>query len=392
MDLQKIQPSEDGVTHINPPFVQYKLTHIATGCFYIGSSNNFNRRKQQHIWCLKNGSHKNKRLQSLYLTSPDLEFEIIKCSDRQSAYDLEAQEIALNIGNPLMLNFCIDVKSPMAGLKFSDEHRDKISKALKGRELTPEWLEKLSVAKKGIPMTEERKAILVASLKGLPKSEEHRLAAAAGARLATGKPVEVNGVIYATITEAESLLGMEKRSILRRIHSDKPEFSTWKFLEKEIPVNALTGIDPRDDGKTHINLYSKASTRLGQALSHFDSRHPIQHPQWGHWRTLEGLWYFLGTGCTHHELAQMSGALAKKHGKTLTRVERPSFRADIRQAQLLKLLQHPQLLKEFTESTLPFTHYYYWGEIDKNPKLVNADPDGWLVQGFEWLRSHLQGT
>lgn len=150
-------------------------------------------------------------------------------------------------------------------------------------------------------------------------------------------------------------------------------------------------IQPSEDGVTHINIYSRGHSDLGRKLSHFSREYPLTHPQYGKWATLEGLWYFLSTGCTHYELAKMDGHLAKKHGKTLERVPHPNFKSEIRLAQLLRIVEHPALLKQFVDSTLPFTHYYYYGTPD-NAKVVEADQDGWLVQGFEWLRSHLQGT
>jgi len=148
---------------------------------------------------------------------------------------------------------------------------------------------------------------------------------------------------------------------------------------------------PKDDGVTHINLYTKGATPLGRGLSNLNSQYPFTHPQWGKWRTLEGLWYFLGTGCTHWELQTMDGFLAKKHGRGLPRVERPTFDRELKIGMLCKVMQNPELLELFLSSTLPFTHYYYYGDAQGNPKVIaDLKSSAMICNSFEWLRLLLQ--
>lgn len=52
--------------------------------------------------------------------------------------------------------------------------------------------------------------------------------------------------------------------------------------------------NPVDEGVTHINIYSKAKTELGLLSTNF-ARTPIDHPEFGHFESLEGLWYWLAT-------------------------------------------------------------------------------------------------
>ena len=148
---------------------------------------------------------------------------------------------------------------------------------------------------------------------------------------------------------------------------------------------------PIDDGVSHINVYTKGATPLGRALSNLDRQYPFIHPPWGKWKTLEGLWYFLGTGCTHWELNVMDGFLAKKHGKTLERVQYDKFDRDIKIAMLCKIVQNVELLDLFLYSSLPFAHYYYYGDAEGNPKVITDLKSGPMIcDALECLRVLLQ--
>lgn len=146
---------------------------------------------------------------------------------------------------------------------------------------------------------------------------------------------------------------------------------------------------PKDDGVTHINIYSKGATELGRALTHFSTQFPYIDPEWGPTYTLEGLWHFLATGCVHRELLKMPPVLVKQRAKTLTKVQRPTFQKDISRAQLGRIIQHKELELLLMNSSLPFTHYYYYGEMD-NPKVIDLPQYKWIVENFEGFRSLLQ--
>lgn len=46
----------------------YVLTHVQSGHLYIGSTGDLHGRKGSHVIALRNGVHKNKRLQALGVT------------------------------------------------------------------------------------------------------------------------------------------------------------------------------------------------------------------------------------------------------------------------------------------------------------------------------------
>ena len=177
-------------------------------------------------------------------------------------------------------------------------------------------------------------------------------------------------------------------------HVIKSFYATiWEELDYEtglLRLRALKGkiIDPTKDGITHINIYSKASTKLGRALSNFAPL-GFELPDHGKFESIEGYWYWLGTGCKHEKLRTLAGYGAKKYGKRLERVKVENFEEKIKVALRCKLETHTGLKKAFTESVLPFKHYYYYGE-PANAKVVNVENCGWIVDYLHELRSEFK--
>ena len=121
--------------------------------------------------------------------------------------------------------------------------------------------------------------------------------------------------------------------------------------------------DPRDDGVTHINIWSKGRTSLGRALSNF-AHTPFTHPTYGTFHSMEGYWYWVATGMSDNTLRLLYGYRAKQHGKTLPRVKHPDFEALICEGLLAKLNANASLKQALIESSLPLHHYFcYWDKI-----------------------------
>jgi len=70
----------------------YRITHVLSGVFYIGSSGNIDSRYRQHRSELKRGNHPSSLLKIVYRYGDILELEIFPTIDRDSAYRKE-QEI-----------------------------------------------------------------------------------------------------------------------------------------------------------------------------------------------------------------------------------------------------------------------------------------------------------
>lgn len=167
----------------------------------------------------------------------------------------------------------------------------------------------------------------------------------------------------------------------------------WEELDYETGLKHLLKhhgklIDPSLDGVTHINIYSKASTKLGRALSNFAPL-GFELPDDGRFESVEGYWYWLGTGCKYDKLRTLSGYEAKKYGRRFERVVVEGFEEKIKVALRCKLETHLGLKKAFTESVLPFKHYYYYGQAD-NAKVVNVENCDWIVDYLHELRSEFK--
>jgi hypothetical protein len=143
--------------------------------------------------------------------------------------------------------------------------------------------------------------------------------------------------------------------------------------------------DPREDGITHINIYSKAQTPLGRALSNWT---PCTiETSIGQFRSIEGLIFFLGS--FDDRLREVVGFEAKQLGEELDRgIRLPEdvFKKIVKEGMASKI-NHltPEFRKQFKYSKLPFTHYYTYGN-----KVINIPKWQWQVEEWENLRQRLQ--
>lgn len=147
--------------------------------------------------------------------------------------------------------------------------------------------------------------------------------------------------------------------------------------------------DPAYDGVTHCNvLHVKAATRLGRLLSNLADV-SVHHPTHGRFRTAEGLWYYLKTGCKHDDLRSMSGYEAKTFGKKLEVVWLNDFKEQFTEGLVEKIKSHDELKNLFLASTLPFVHYYcYYSKKPGVPPRVIAPKDSqWLMDVLTELRA-----
>lgn len=149
-----------------------------------------------------------------------------------------------------------------------------------------------------------------------------------------------------------------------------------------------------DDGVTHINVWSRGQTDLGQYLSHF-SNIPFEHPEFGRFASREGFWHWLRNGMVDDELRNLHGIAAKRRGQEGRGEFQyvPNFSEEIISATYLTLLQHPSIAKLFLASSLPFTHYYVMPDNENGGKLVKEGSGAkWQCDGLEELRAEMQAN
>ncbi len=179
------------------------------------------------------------------------------------------------------------------------------------------------------------------------------------------------GVVYPTLISASMAIGMEKRSVVRRLVSEDPKYQDWFYVEKELTVIEPPRVyHPSTDSIDHINVYSRGHTELGRLLTN-PSPIGFEHPAFGYFNTAEGLHFFLKTGMLDYEYAQLSGFEARKKGKADHKnyIQNPDFDRLMRIGWICKITQNPKLYELVITNTLPLAHYYYYGKPD-NCKVI----------------------
>lgn len=135
------------------------------------------------------------------------------------------------------------------------------------------------------------------------------------------------------------------------------------------------------DGKTHINVYSKGKTLIGRLLSNF-ALTPFVHPEDGEFNSVEGYWYWLG--CKDERLRAVHGFEAKKIGREAGApdwLDGEVFQNKIKKAITAKVLQNPDIANKLVDTSLPFRHYYIYGDA-----IVEVPEGQWIIDFLEDLR------
>ena len=171
---------------------------------------------------------------------------------------------------------------------------------------------------------------------------------------------------------------------------------------KQLYNHELIPFDPKEDGITHINVYSKGKTHLGRQLSNF-AHTPFHHPKYGYFASVEAFWYWY-SAWTHFEvkfdaLRAIHGFQAKKVGLILRdeqlRQKTPlpdavDFEQQVKAALLAKLEENAELKAELGSNTLPLIHYYTWGEGEK-VKITYPQTNLYIVDYLEKLSRYYKG-
>lgn len=161
------------MSYLNPISCVYKLT--IRSYVYIGSTRNFAKRRNEHLWKLKNNTHQNHILQSIYNkhSEDNVIPEIIeKCAidilvEKEQYwmdyYKENDEKKVINIdpyaGNSQGRIVSIETRAKKRasmlgknkGKKRSAEDSARKSIRQKGRIITKEWRDKISATTKGIP-------------------------------------------------------------------------------------------------------------------------------------------------------------------------------------------------------------------------------------------------
>lgn len=130
----------------------------------------------------------------------------------------------------------------------------------------------------------------------------------------------------------------------------------------KLRMRPLKDVVLKNDGITHINIYSQGRTWLGRYLSHF-TRAPMETVD-GHFESMEGYWYWLTY--RDDQLRKLSGKDAKVYGQGCShrfvnklKLSHEEFMNRIFMATNIKIRSMPaELMDIFLNNQLPFIHAY----------------------------------
>lgn len=139
----------------------YEIVNIDTGKKYIGSSVDLKRRLHEHEYRLKNGKHRNEHLQNAWnkYGADSFKFNVLEVCDKDIIRIREKEYFQKHNWDDL---YNIDPNPELNGITITDEVRQKLSEANKGKNSpfygkkhSDETIHKMSEAKKGKKHSEE---------------------------------------------------------------------------------------------------------------------------------------------------------------------------------------------------------------------------------------------
>ena len=156
---------------------------LGNGWYYVGSSQDLEKRRRRHHSDLRGGNHPNPTMQNVFNKYGNFFFTVV--GRYAEGEILEQEQILLDVhcDNQKCLNIAMVAGRPTAGRKTSEATRAKQSAAMTGRQFSPEHRAALSAAwAKRQPASRETRAKISAANKGRKYSPE-RLAKWTGRKL-----------------------------------------------------------------------------------------------------------------------------------------------------------------------------------------------------------------
>lgn len=152
---------------------------------------------------------------------------------------------------------------------------------------------------------------------------------------------------------------------------------------------------PHEDGITHINIYTRGSTQIGRFLTNLSGYRIYSSTFDKSFPTVEHLWFWLKTN--DDRILEVGNPFNIKpfikNNKIIILNNIPDFKKIIIKSfvQKLKNLSNndKELFNLFYESTLPFTHYYFYGEKE-NAKVIEQPQHEWQVKAWERIRHEIK--
>jgi len=237
----------------------YKIINVINNKFYVGSAEDFTRRKRVHWWMLRRGDHANKHLQAAWAKYGEQAFTFVIVEELPPEADvLVAENVWLkeHVGKEYCYNVATDAtaptlgwsgeKNPMWGRTFShtEEAKVKIAAASAARVQTEEEKAKRRKSMRGHHVAASTKAKISATLSGEgnfwfgKKRPDHgaKVSRAVVATSPDGKTLK-----YDSIQALREASGMKPPSVNRAVKSGVPlkrgPYKGWTFEYLDTPQN-----------------------------------------------------------------------------------------------------------------------------------------------------------
>lgn len=225
----------------------YVIEHVNSGMLYVGSSGNLAKRKIDHKYELKKGTHSNPRLQILFNENAALKWRFWITETREEAYDTEHKILMHLQQEQKHLNIAVDVRNSGIGHVNPDGWEEMISELNKGNKYAigrtasivqrakasermqahnanPEFAAKKAAASsarfKGVAQTPE---VIAARVAGMLKSDKYAK---------RNKRVSVDGEIFPSAASVARAKEMSKSTVKYRINSPEQEWKDWFYLSE----------------------------------------------------------------------------------------------------------------------------------------------------------------
>lgn len=190
----------------------YKLTHLPTGLFYVGSSQNLSKRISNHRSDLIRGINSNKRFQQVYTTWDDILVEQYQTNDLSEARKGEQRFLDRYVGDSLCCNVGHSSTDPTAGIITTEIRRVQMATINKNQV--------------GKALSHSQRASISSGLTGTPRSTEAKMAISLG----KSRKVTIDGNVYDSVTLAAMDLNLTAQTIRYRIGSNSTKYANWKFI------------------------------------------------------------------------------------------------------------------------------------------------------------------
>lgn len=226
----------------------YKIINVVNNKFYVGSAVDLKRRKTRHFSELRTGKHNNRHLQAAWVKYGEQAFVFVVVEELPDDADLLAAEnvwLKEHVGKNYCYNLGVDATAPTLGMsgqlsptwgrKHTDEAKEKIGMASRGRKFDEETNRKKTAHLIGKPKSAEVRAKISATLSGAGNHWYGKKRPDHGEKVS--RPVLAIGpdgeTLYPSITALREALGMKPPTVNRALKSGKPlsrgRYTGWVF-------------------------------------------------------------------------------------------------------------------------------------------------------------------